>query len=296
MDLDSLRLLVDLAETRSFSKTAERRFVSQAAVSQRVRALEREFGQVLVERGKGRPGARFTEAGTRLLGGARDILARADALCREMAELGDSVGGTLRVATVYSIGLHALPPYLSDFLAEYPQVNLHLEYLRTDRIYEALLAGGIDLGIVACPREHPQIEVVFWREERMVLILPPGHPLGAQAEVALPALDGLPFVAFAPDIPTREITDARLRAENVAVEVVHAFDNIETIKRVVEIGRGIAIVPEPTVGREVRDGTLLARPLAGGAFTRPTGILLRRSRVRPNALGRFLDTLARPLP
>lgn len=293
MDLDSLRLFVDLDETKSFSKTAERNFVSQSAVSQRIRALEILFGHTLVERGKGRPGATFTEAGTRLLAGARDLLARADALKRELDELGDAVSGTLRVATVYTIGLHTLPSSLSAFYSEYPRVNVHLEYLRTDRIYEALLAGTIDLGIVACPRAMPQIEIIALAAEPMVLILPPSHPLAEKTTVPLSDLQGLPFIAFDPDIPTRQITDDLLRARGVSVNVVQAFDNIETIKRVVEIGLGIAIVPAPTVGREVRDNTLALRPLQNETFTRPTGVVLRRGRARSNALGRFVETLQR---
>jgi DNA-binding transcriptional LysR family regulator len=291
MDLGSLHLFVDLAETKSFSKTAERNFMSQSAVSQRIRALEQSFGYVLVERGKGRPGAHFTEAGTRLLIGARDLLARADALKREMAELAGEVSGTLRVATVYSIGLHAITPAISRFLAEFPQVNLHVEYLRTNRIYDALVAGSIECGIVACPRELPQVEVVPLTEEEMVVILPPGHPLSENPSLPLAALEGLPFVGFDHDIPTRTMTDEALREHGVTVEVVHEFDNIETIKRVVEIGLGVAIVPEPTVRREVRDETLTARPLSDVALKRPTGVLLRKGHIRGNALSRFLDVL-----
>jgi LysR family transcriptional regulator, transcriptional activator of the cysJI operon len=291
MDLDSLRLFVDLAETGSFSKTAERCYMSQSAVSQRVRALELAFGQILVERGKGRPGAQFTEAGLRLLDGAREIVARADALKREIAELGEMVAGSLRVATVYSIGLHALTPRLSAFLAEYPQVNLHLEYLRTDRIYENLTNGGIDCGIVACPRERNNIEVVPLEEENMVVILPPSHPLGERDTIPVSALQGISFIAFDPDIPTRVLTDSLLNTHDVTVHVVQEFDNIETIKRVVEIGLGVAIVPEPTVAREMRDGTLLVRPFDGLILTRPTGILLRKGRTRSRALSRFLDVL-----
>ncbi len=176
MDLETLRLFVDLAETKSFSKTAERNYLSQSAVSQRIRTLEQEFGQVLVERGKGRPGARFTEAGEHLLIGARDLVTRADVLKREVAELGGAIGGTLRVATVYSIGLHAVTPALTRFLTEYPQVNLHLEYLRTDRIYEALVAGTVECGIVACPRERPHVEILELDDEEMVVIAPAHHP------------------------------------------------------------------------------------------------------------------------
>ncbi len=296
MDLDTLRLFVDLAETKSFSKTAERSFLSQSAVSQRIRALEVEFGYTLVERGKGRPGAHFTEAGERLLGGARDLLDRADALKRDMAELSSDVSGALRVATVYSIGLHTLTPALSEFLAEYPQVNLHLEYLRTNRIYEAVSGGVIDCGIVACPREIGQIEVVPLASEAMVLIAPPRHPLaqaGRETPVTLKDLKNERFIAFDHDIPTRTLIDDLLREHDVTVRVVQEFDNIETIKRVVEIGAGVAIVPEPTVRREARDQTLLVVPVANLDLTRPTGVVLRRTRVRSNALSRFIEVLKR---
>lgn len=292
MDLDSLRIFIDLSETKSFSKTADRNYMSQSAVSQRIRSLEAECGHVLVERGKGRPGAQFTEAGMVLLHGSLDLIARADAIKRELAELSGSVGGTVRVATVYSIGLHGLTPRLRAFLAEYPQVNLHLEYLRTDRIYDALLGGTIDCGIVALPRERPQIEVIPLEEENMVLVLPPSHPLGSCETVPLERLNGIPFIAFDADIPTRSLIDERLRSLGVSVEVVQAFDNIETIKRVVEIGLGVAIVPEPTIMREVRDGTLVARLLEGPPLTRATGILLRKGRTRSRALQRFLEVLA----
>ena len=297
MDLDSLRLFVDLAETRSFSKTATRSFMSQSAVSQRIRALEREWGHVLVERGKGRPGAQFTEAGDMLFVGAREILARTDSLKRELAELAGAVGGSLRVATVYSIGLHALTPALSAFLAEYPQVNLHLEYLRTDRIYDALLENSIDCGIVAIPRERPQVEIVPLPSENMVFITSPRHPLAQTSTNCsiMPAqIAGLPFIAFDPDIPTRRLIDEFLAAHNVSVSVVQAFDNIETIKRMVEVGLGVAIVPEPTVVREVRDKTLVSWSFENTVLSRPTGVLLKKNRTRSRALVRFLEVLARP--
>ncbi len=295
MDLESLRLFVDLADTHSFSKTAERSYMSQSAVSQRIRSLEQEFGYVLVERGKGRPGAHFTEAGIRLLAGARELLARADELKREMAELSGAVSGSLRVATVYSIGLHALTPAISQYLAEFPQVNLHVEYLRTNRIYESLLAGTIDCGIVACPKVMPQVEVVPLHMETLVLILPPDHPLAGRESVPLIELDGMPFVAFDHDIPTRGLIDNALKEAGASVEIVHEFDNIETVKRVVEIGQGISLVPESTVLREVRDGTLIVRPLEGVTIQRPTGVLLKKGRVPSNALSRFMRVLSETL-
>jgi LysR family transcriptional regulator, transcriptional activator of the cysJI operon len=291
MDLDGLQLFVDLADTGSFSKAAERHCISQSAVSQRIRTLEAALGHRLVERGKGRAGAEFTEAGTCLLTGAREILARADALKHELADLSESVRGALNVATVYSIGLHALTPTLKSFLGEYPGVNLHLEYLRTDRIYDAIASGAIDCGIVACPRVRPGIEIVPLGEEPLVVILPPEHLLATEATLTLSQLQDQPFVAFDPDIPTRRLIDDALRLAGVSVNITQTFDNIETIKRVVEIGLGISIVPEPTIHREVRDETLVVKTLTDVSLTRPTGILLRAGRSRNLALQKFLLTL-----
>jgi molybdate transport repressor ModE-like protein len=291
MDRETLRLLVDLAETGSFSKTASKHFISQSAVSQRVHALEAQFGARLVERGRGRPGTALTPAGETVLTAAREILTRLSALERELAELSGSVSGELHVSTVYSLGLHGLTSALSRFLAAYPDVNLRLEYLRTDRIYDAVAAGTTDCGIVACPRERAQIEVVRLADEVMVVALPPEHPLAAEAAIPIADLSGHRFVAFDPDIPTRQLIDSHLERQGVTVSIVHCFDNIETIKRVVEIGQGIAIVPETTVRRERSDGSLAVRPLADAALVRPTGMLLRKGRPRSAALSRFLETL-----
>src|SRR5260370_19987805 len=144
-DLVALQVFCRVVETGSFSEAAEVCFLSQSAVSQRVRALERHYGRVLIERGRGRSGAEPTEAGQALYEGAREILERAEALETRLQELDGEVTGTIRLATVYSVGLHSLPPHLSRFIARYPQVNVHLEYARTNRIVAMLRARRIDL-------------------------------------------------------------------------------------------------------------------------------------------------------
>lgn len=290
-DLVALQVFCRVVETGSFSEAAAACYLTQSAVSQRVRALERQYGRVLLERGRGRSGAEPTEAGQLLYEGAREILARVQALEARLREREGEVGGTIRVATVYSVGLHSLPPYLSRFIARHPQVNVHLEYARTNRIVEMLRARRIDLGIIAYPEEEREIEVMPFAREPMVCIMPPAHPLAAVEAVPWERLRGEAMVAFDRDIPTRRATDAMLAAHGIAVRVVSEFDNIETIKRVVENGGGLAIVPEITVRREVRDGTLAARPLEGAPFVRPTGILLRRGRIPSRAVEQFVEVL-----
>lgn len=293
MELETLRIFCDLIEMRSFSRTAERNFLSQSAVSQRIRALEREYGQVLIERGKGKGRLQPTEAGQILYEGAKPLLHEAAELTARLRGLSEEEAGTVRVATVYSVGLHALPGRLKPFLAAHPKINIHLEYSQTGKVYQDVLSGVVDVGIVACPTERAGIEVVPFDEVNMVLICAPENWLAGEESIRLRKLDGEPFIAFADGIPTRRLIDARLNAAGVKVWIVAAFDNIETIKNLVEIGSGVALVPEDTVRQEARAGTLAVVPLAPeDAFRRPAGLLVKKSRSRRAAVRAFVDAMA----
>ncbi len=292
LNLDSLQIFSDLVETGSFSRTAEKNFVSQSAVSQRLKALEQEYGQTLIDRGQGRGQVTPTAAGDALYAGARALLLGARALDGQMRQLSDEVAGTVRVATVYSVGLHALPPRLKPFLAAHPRVNVHLEYQQTDQVYEDVAGGSVDVGIVACPSGKRGLEAVPFAEEEMAVVCAPEHPLASLPEVRLKQLDGLAFIGFADDIPTRRLVDERLRAAGARVKAVSTFDNIETIKNLVEIGSGVSILPVGTVRQEQRDGTLTAVPFAAAdAFTRPTGMLLRKTSARRAAVRAFIGAM-----
>ena len=292
ISLEGLQIFADLIDTGSFSRAAEKNFVSQSAVSQRLRALERDYGQRLVERGQGRGRVSPTAAGETLYQGSRALLQGAQALDTEMRQMSDEVAGTVRVATVYSVGLHALPPRLKPFLAAHPRVNVHLEYEQTDKVYDDVASGVLDVGIVACPTAKRGLEVIPFAEEEIVVICAPEHPLAGLSQVTLRQLDGLPFIGFADDIPTRRLVDERLRAAGVRVRMVTTFDNIETIKNLVEIGSGVSLLPADTARQEERAGTLAVLPLApSDAFTRPTGLLLKKSQARRAAVRAFVDAL-----
>jgi DNA-binding transcriptional LysR family regulator len=293
LNLDSLLVFVDLVESGSFSRSAEKNFISQSAVSQRLRALEREYGQTLIDRGQGRGRVTITPAGETLYRGARELLHNAAVLDDQIRQLSDEVAGTLRIATVYSVGLHALPPRLKPFLAAYPLVNVHLEYEQTDKVYDDVVSGRLDVGIVACPTLKRELEVVPFAEEEMVFLCAPEHPLAQEKEVRLKQLDGLAFIGFADDIPTRRLVDEHLRAAGARVKIVTTFDNIETIKNLVEIGSGVSLLPADTVRQEARIGTLAVVPLASeDAFTRPTGLLLKKTKARRAAVRAFVEAMS----
>jgi len=210
-----------------------------------------------------------------------------------LQETGKVVAGNLRVAIVYSVGLHELPPYLKEYMRNYPQVNVHVEYARPNKIYDSVIAGQIDLGIVTYPQKHPQVQNVPWREDRLVLACPPDHPFAGLKKVSIAKLAGENFVAYEQDIPTRKATDQLLREHGVTVQYTGEFDNIETIKRAVEIGQGLSIVPLPSIRYELDHGTLKALQLAEATLQRPLGIIHKKGRHLSPAAVKFIEILQR---
>src|SRR5579875_517444 len=179
MHVETLKVFCDIIESGSFSYAASQNFVTQSAVSQQVRTLEEKYGCRLVERG--RNGVKATAAGRTLYNISKEIVRLFMELDNSLREAGSVVSGSIRVGTVYSVGLHELPPYLTEFLRLYPAVNVHLEYLRSNRIYEELLDGRIDLGIVVYPVKRSQLTAIPFRTDEMVLIVPRHHKLASQS-------------------------------------------------------------------------------------------------------------------
>ena len=201
--------------------------------------------------------------------------------------------GHLRIAIVYSVGLHELPAYLKEYLRSYPQVNVHIEYSRPNKIYDNVIAGHIDLGIVAYPQKHPQIVMIPMREDQLVLACPQDHPLAGAKKIPISKLEGQTMVGYEADIATRKATDQMLRAHHISVRYNGEYDNIETIKRAVEIGQGIAIVPLPALHQEVERGVIKVVRLSDEVLTRPLGIIHKRGRHLSPAAVKFIETLKR---
>ncbi len=201
------------------------------------------------------------------------------------------ISGTIRISTIYSIGLHELPPYIKRFLHDFPSVNVRVEYRRSNLVYEDILHNSVDFGLVAFPVKVRQIEMLPFRDDRLVLITHPSHALAKSGEVDLKALAGQKFIGFDPDIPTRKAVDQIFRDNKLEIEPVMEFDNIETVKRAVEIDHGIAIVPQATVLQEAKQGSLAIVPFKGKEFSRPLAILHRKGRVLTPAMKKFIEVL-----
>ena len=289
MQIESLKVFCDLAETESFTKAAQINHVTQSAVSQQISSLERQFKSLLIERSKKK--FRLTREGQVLYDYSKQIIQTYEALFSRLQEIKDIVSGTIRVATIYSIGLHDLPPYLKKFLKAYPTVNVHVEYRRSNQVYEDLLGNVVDLGLVAYPLRDAKLEIVPLRKDMMVLICHPQHPLAKSKGVKLKDIAGQKFIGFEPDIPTRRAIDKILKENAVTVQHVMEFDNIETVKRAVEIDAGIAIVPHGTITQEVTKQTLAEVRIEDQEFYRPLAAIHKKNKVLSPAMKQFLNVL-----
>jgi DNA-binding transcriptional LysR family regulator len=289
MQIESLKVFCDLAETGSFTKAAQVNAVTQSAVSQQISSLERLFKSLLIERSKKK--FRLTREGQVLYDYSKQIISTYGSLQHKLQEIKDIISGTIRVATIYSIGLHDLPSYLKKFLKAYPSVNVHVEYRRANQVYEDVTGNVVDLGLVAYPNRDPKLEVFPLRKDPLVLICHPQHPLAKNKNIKLKALAGQKFIGFEPDIPTRRALDKILRENSVEVQHVMEFDNIETVKRAVEIDAGVAIVPQGTVVQEVAKQTLTQVTIEDGEFFRPLAAIYKKNKALSPAMKQFLAIL-----
>ena len=289
MHLETLKVFCDVVETKSFSVAASQNYVTQSAVSQQIRMLEEKYGKQLLERTRGN--VQLTPAGDILYQVSKEIVQRYQDLESRLQDVAKVVAGTVRVATVHSIGLYELSTQLKRFLKAYPQVRIQLGYSRSSKIYEDALKGGIDLGIVAYPSRRPGITTIPLREDRLVLVVPPAHAFAKHRTISTNRLAGEALVGFDRDIPTRRETDRVLRKHGIDPRYVTELDNVEVMKRVVEIGLGIAILPEQAVRPEVKGGTLVTVQLSDEVFPRQLGIIHRSGKHFSPAAAKFIECL-----
>jgi len=291
MHIETLKVFCDLVDLQSFSLAAERNFITQSAVSQQIRALEERFKRRFLERVRGRREVKLTSAGEVFYREARNVLASYEQMNENLRGLVGKIGGTVKVATVYSVGLHELPPKVGEFMTKFPSARIDLEYSRTTKVVRDVLNGSVELGVLAFPEPRRGLTIQQMPANRLVLVCPPDHNFAKRSQVKTKDLNGLDFVLFERDTPTRKATDKILKAHGVDVKKVAEFDNIETIKRAVQVGFGLAILPLPSVKDEVRSGRLAVIKLAEKEWVRPVGVIYRSDRNLSLAAKKFVQLL-----
>jgi len=288
-----LRLFREIATTRSMSRGAAHCGVSQSAASQHVQEVERRLGITLLDRTR-RP-LELTAAGKAYSDFCRDVLRREEELLLELEPLKRQVEGTLRVASIYSIGLSDMNGLQDEFAAGSPTFQLQVEYMHPEKVYEAVLNDAADLGLVSYPQPRREIAVIPWRNEEMQVAVPPAHPFAHRREVHPADLSGQTFIGFDEDLRIRRELDRFFRSQGIDVHLAMHFDNIQTIKEAVALGSGISILPARTMQAEIAQGRLVAVKLHAPGLVRPVGVVHRKRKKFSRAAQSFLKLLTVPV-
>jgi DNA-binding transcriptional LysR family regulator len=289
MHIETLQVFSDLAELLSFSKTAEKNFLSQSAISQQLAQLELAYNCQLINRKK-RP-IELTAEGQILYKAVKEIIDRYEQLKSELKVLKSSSESRINIAAIYSIGMHSLPAYVKKFMVKFPKVNVHIEYFPPAKIYELVLRGDFDVGLVAIPKRDKRLQVFDFEDEPLVLVCSPKHSFSVESDIDIHKIQYETFIAFETDVPSRLWIDGILQRYGIVVRPVMEFDNVETIKRAVEINVGISILPKTTIVQEVNSGTLKAISFLNENFVRPTGIIFRKNAAQSQAVKSFIELL-----
>ena len=289
MHIQNFKTFCDLVETKSFSKAARLNEVTQSAVSQQLKAMESHYDMLIIDRNQKK--FRLTPQGTVLYSTFKEILVLYEKLNCEIQEMRNIVSGTIQISTVNSIGLHELPPYLKSFIKDFPSVNARVEYRRANLVYEDVLHGSSDIGLVAFPVKHKELTTINFAQDELVVAMNPEHSLANKKTLSISDLRGEEFISFERDIPTRKATDEMLSNAGVDISVVMEFDNVETVKRALEINAGIAILPRHTVLNETERKQLVAIKLDNGIHARPLAIIHKKNRLLTPALRSFVELM-----
>ena len=294
MDLERAKLFRDIAQSRSVSKGAKLNGISQSAASQHLQDLEEQLGLALLDR-TSRP-LTVTDGGKLYLDMCRDVLRRQDEFQAALERMKTEVEGTVRVASIYSVGLSEMSQLEQEFSRRYPEAHLEVEYLRPEKVYEAVVTDRADLGLLSYPEATKEVTVLPWREEEMVVAASPYHALAAKSELRPEDLEGLDFVGFDEDLPIRREIDRFLREHHVQVNLTLHFDNLQMIKEAVAHGEGVSIMPARVMEEEVKQGRLVPIPISISSLRlyRPVGIVHRRKKRFHRAGQAFLELLREP--
>jgi DNA-binding transcriptional LysR family regulator len=287
MQFESLKLFCDVVRLGSFSKAALANHVTQSAASQAVSHLERRLGVQLIDRSQ-RP-LEPTKLGRIYFDGCRKLVEQYLELEASIGRAPTQLAMNVQVAAIYSVGLGDMGLYIERFQTQYPDVQIHIEYLHPNRVYEKVVEGAADLGLVSFPRKSRELTTVPWRDEEMVLACSPRHPLARSVCVKPQELAGERYIAFEKGLVIRREVDRFLKEQGVTANVVMQFDNVENIKEAIVEAAGVALLPEPTLRHEVQAGTLVPVPLCDCRFVRPLGIILRRHHKLSTTAQRFID-------
>lgn len=285
MNIQNLSAFIAVAETSSFSKAAERLFVTQPAVSKRISALEHELDAKLFDRiGKS---VQLTEAGHALLPSCLRILAELEESRRIVNNLSGHIGGQLKIGTSHHIGLHRLPPVLRDFTRQYAKVDLDIHFMDSEEACAAVLKGELELAIATLPEKAPAklATKIIWHDPLGVVVARK-HMLAKQQNITVKTLLQHPAILPSQSTFTRALLEKMLGVKTDKLKIAMETNYLETIKTMVSIGLGWSVLP-----LSMCDKNLLRIDIKNSNIQRQLGVAWHRERTLSNAAKRLIDIL-----
>ena len=290
MDLVQMETFLAVAEERSFSRAAARLHRTQPAVSQAVAKLEGELGEVLFERSS-RDGT-LTDAGEVLREYASKLLnlrGEAEGALKELRELHR---GRLNLAANEYTCLYLLP-LLDEFRRLNPRIKLAVQRSLASRIPDEVLMHTVEMGVLSFRPEDPQVRSIVVYRDELAFVVNPRHPLARAGKVSIRQLGEQNFVAHNIPSPQRQKVIGAFQRHKTTLQMGVELPSIEAIKRFVEMGNGVALVPALCVGKEIEDGSLIRVKVPELQMERKLRLVYRRQATLSHAADAFLAVVER---
>ena len=290
MHFEYFKIFSDLVEKKSFSEAAKANGITQSAVSQQLRTIEKHFNAQLVDRSQKQ--FRLTQEGEKIYKDSQEILRLYGKLKHEITELGSMVSGTLTIASTYSLGIHTLPTYIKSFIERYPTVDIRLNYLSSTQVYDAVTNNTADVGFVAHPQTNRLIEVNPFMEEELVLACSLEHKFARRKTIQIKELQGQSLISYENSSPSHKSIMTLFKEAQVSIELAMQFNNIEMIKHAVEINRGIAILPTNAVSDAAEKNQFKSIQFKNTPYKRPIGMVTRKGKILPISVRKFIHLIS----
>lgn len=285
MDTQNLRAFTLVAENRSFSIAAQKLHLTQPAVSKRVALLEQQLDTQLFDR-IGRS-VSLTEAGVALLPHARNVHRELLDAEQSVRDLSGEVSGRLRLATSHHIGLHRLPPVLSELSKNYPRVQIDIEFMDSEQAYELVSQGKVELAVITLAPEDETglITQPVWHDP-LDFLVGTEHPLAKSNNTALQQLSDWPAILPGLNTYTGQIIKALFEQHQVKLQISLATNYLETIRMMTAVGLGWTVLP-----RSMKDASLISIEVDEIAIERTLGLVYHRDRTLSRAASAFIELL-----
>jgi DNA-binding transcriptional LysR family regulator len=289
LNLNQLKMFYISGKKQSFSAAAEELLLTQPAVTMQVRQLEAYFNLQLFHRHGKR--IELTEAGKILFRHAQKIFDQAALAERAIWEFTDMEAGTLKIGTTKTYAKHLMPSLISAYQERYPGIHVILSEGSSAEIAGSLIVQKNEVGLIAKASYPPQLKVISYRREELVLILGRNHPLTRLRKISLKELAREPLILREKGSGTRDIILEKYREARVKPPILTEADNVDFIKELVETGKGISFVVGSALRDELKRRTLKTRTLAEGPIFLNADIVYLKNRSLSPSAQAFLKLL-----